>query len=86
MVSLKRNVSWNTKDTISNNWGEEIFFMFIPPIKISPEETSQKRGMRLAIVDFPDPEGPTRAVTSPCRAIKEISFSASVFVIFSLSS
>ena len=46
--------------------------MFIPPIKISPEETSQKRGMRLAIVDFPDPEGPTRAVTSPCRAIKEI--------------
>lgn len=60
--------------------------MFIPPIKISPEETSQKRGMRLAIVDFPDPEGPTRAVTSPCRAIKEISFSASVFVIFSLSS
>ena len=44
---------------------------------IRDRETSQKRGMRLAIVDFPDPEGPTRAVTSPCRAIKEISFSAS---------
>ena len=42
--------------------------------------------MRAVIQRVPDPEGPTRAVTSPCRAIKEISFSASVFVIFSLSS
>src|SRR3712207_8438499 len=77
MVSLKTKISWNTNDTISSSLGEAIFLMSTPPIRISPEETSQKRGIRLAIVDFPEPDGPTKAVISPCLAMKETFFKAS---------
>ena len=36
--------------------------------------------MRLAIVDFPEPDGPTSAVISPARAVKLIWCKASVRV------
>lgn len=38
--------------------------------------------MRLAIVDFPEPDGPTSAVISPARAVKLIWCKASVRVAF----
>lgn len=36
----------------------------------STEETSQKRGIRLAQVDLPPPEGPTRARVLPAETLK----------------
>ena len=47
------------------NFSVGISLMLTPPIRISPSVTSQKRGIRLATVDFPEPEGPTSAVISP---------------------
>ena len=36
-----------------------------PPTRTAPSVTSQKRGMSVASVDLPAPEGPTSAVTVP---------------------
>ena len=36
-----------------------------PPMRTAPAETSQKRATRLATVDFPAPDGPTRAQVVP---------------------
>ena len=41
-----------------------------PPTVTAPSPTSQKRAASLAAVDLPEPDGPTRAVTSPSRAVK----------------
>ena len=46
--------------------------MSTPPKVILPELTSQKEARSLAIVDFPEPEGPTRAVTVSGSIVKEI--------------
>ena len=40
-----------------------------------PRPISQNRAASLATVDLPLPEGPISAVTSPCWAVKETSFS-----------
>ena len=48
--------------------------MSVPFKSISPDFTSQKRVSRLAIVDFPPPEGPTRAIISFFSALNEIDF------------
>ena len=42
----------------------------IPPTVILPLFTSQNLEASLDTVVFPPPEGPTRAVTSPCFAVK----------------
>ena len=44
----------------------------IPPTKTAPASTSQNRAISLAKVDLPEPEGPTKAVTLPAFAVKEI--------------
>lgn len=71
---------------MSINFSVGISLMLTPPIRISPSATSQKRGIRLATVDFPEPEGPTSAVISPWRAVKVMSRSASVRVVSALFS
>ena len=42
-----------------------------PPMVTVPSSTSQNRAAMRRIVDLPAPEGPTRAVTLPCGALKE---------------
>ena len=42
-----------------------------PPSVIDPESGSLKRASRVARVDFPDPEGPTRAVTVPSERVSD---------------
>ena len=40
--------------------------LIINPYVIHPLSTSQRESMSLAIVLFPEPDGPTNALTSPC--------------------
>ena len=42
-----------------------------PPSVIDPESGSLNRASRVARVDFPDPEGPTRAVTVPSERVSD---------------
>src|SRR5699024_11804327 len=42
----------------------------VPPRDTFPPVTSQNRAASLQAVDFPPPEGPMSAVTSPCLAVK----------------
>ena len=51
-----------------------------------PDEASQKRAAKRAIVDFPQPECPTRAVISPCFAVKLIPLTVSSSVLFAVLS
>jgi hypothetical protein len=53
-----------------------MFFTFTPPISTAPECASQNRGMMRARVDFPDPDGPTRAQTVPEGMSRDTSASA----------
>ena len=46
----------------SINSAKGTFRMSIPLIIMLPDFTSQSRASKLAIVDFPLPEGPTKAV------------------------
>ena len=41
-----------------------------PPKRIAPSVTSQKPAISLAMVLFPDPEGPTIAVILPGTTVK----------------
>jgi len=43
----------------------------MPPSVMSPESASQKRAANFETVDFPLPDGPTKAVISPCFATKD---------------
>ena len=43
-----------------------------------PPPTSQKEAMSFAMVDFPLPEGPTRAFTVPSRKVRLMPWSTSV--------
>src|SRR5699024_10595069 len=45
-----------------------------PPRVIVPESASQKRAASFDAVDFPLPDGPTSAVTSPCFATNDTPF------------
>ena len=49
-----------------------------PPTSTAPELTSQNRGIRLAAVVLPPPEGPTKATVCPGSAVKETWDSAGV--------
>ena len=51
----------------------------VPPMETPPSPTSQWRAISRAIVDLPEPLGPTSAVNVPAGASKEISWSTSVF-------
>ena len=44
--------------------------MSTPPTLMEPSVTSHNRAARRAQVLLPEPEGPTKAVTSPSRAVK----------------
>ena len=52
-----------------------ISFIGTFPIKISPSWISQNRAASMAMVLFPAPEGPTKAVIVPGLAVKETSLS-----------
>mgnify|MGYP007134845489 CR=1 FL=1 len=69
--ALNRRLFWNTKAIWSmSTWGS-ICRTSAPPTFTMPEVTSQKRGIRLAAVVLPPPEGPTRATVRPGSTVKE---------------
>ena len=55
-----------------------IFWIFIPPMVISPDWQSQNLAIRLVTVVFPEPDEPTRAVFVPCFASKVMFFKTEV--------
>ena len=57
------------------SFSESTLEMSIPPTVMLPFSWSQKRAARRDTVVLPPPEGPTSAVTSPCFAVKDTSFS-----------
>ena len=75
-VSWYRTTSWSTAETCFRriDWG--ISFKSTSPKVTLPCSTSQSRSTRCARVDFPDPDGPTRAVTVPGSVVASISTSA----------
>ena len=50
--------------------GASAYSVYSIPATYLPHGTSQNRAASLQAVDFPPPEGPMRAVTSPCLAVK----------------
>ncbi len=60
---LNKKLSCVTKLTIFESSARGISLISIPPIRMEPSLTSQKRSISLATVDFPPPDGPTKAVT-----------------------
>lgn len=58
-------VSWKTNPTWRYNSSNSISRMSFPPMRIAPSSTSWNRASSDASVDFPDPLGPTNAVTVP---------------------
>ena len=71
-ASVCRNswLVWNTKATWSISSCGSISRTSTPPTSTRPAETSQKRGIRLAQVDLPPPEGPTSARVLPAGTLK----------------
>ena len=51
--------------------------MLLSPIVINPPDTSQKEAINFAIVDFPLPDGPTKAVIFPCGIVRSMPFKTS---------
>ena len=72
-VVLKRTTSWNTMEYLDMSVSGSTVFMSMPPSVMVPLPVSQNLVASLATVDFPLPEGPTSAVTSPCFAVNEMS-------------
>ena len=71
MEVLNSRLFWNTKAIWSMSaWGS-MSRTSTPPTSTAPEDTSQNRGIRLAAVVLPPPEGPTRATVCPGSAMKE---------------
>ena len=64
-VPLNRRSFWNTKATVSISSAVGTARTSAPPTATVPSCGSQKRGMRLASVLFPPPEGPTSATVAP---------------------
>ena len=73
-VSSKRSTSWKTIAKFLNNVSGSTLFTSTPPKVIWPESASQNRAANFEAVDLPLPDGPTKAVTSPCFAVKETPF------------
>ncbi len=72
-VVLNSTTSWNTMEYLPISVSGSTVDMSMPPRVICPLSTSQNLVASLATVDFPSPDGPTSAVTSPCLATKETS-------------
>ena len=71
MDVLNRRLFWKTKAIWSmSTWGS-ICVTSTPPTFTTPEVASQNRGIRLAAVVLPPPEGPTRATVCPGSTVKE---------------
>ena len=56
-----------------------IFLTSMPPMPTEPPSASQNEAMRRATVDFPDPEGPTRAVMACGSIASDMPWSTSSF-------
>ena len=63
IVISKRKLSWDTKEIDEDNFSRDKSFVSTFPIFIDPLSTFQNPAISFAIVDLPDPEGPTRAET-----------------------
>ena len=74
MVLLNRTTSWNTMEKLLSRVSGSIPLISVPPSVIFPLSISQNLAASFALVDFPPPEGPTRAVTCPCLAVNDTSF------------
>ncbi len=71
MEVLNSRLFWKTKATRSIRMWGSICRTSTPPTLTEPVVTSQKRGIRLAAVVLPPPDGPTSATTWPGSAVKE---------------
>ena len=72
-VLLNNVTSWNTMEYRPIRVSGAIWDTSMPPTVILPRVASQNRAARRDTVVLPPPEGPTRAVTSPWRAVKDTS-------------
>lgn len=82
MMELLNSVtSWNTMEYRDSRVSGLIFAISMPPTVIFPASGSQNRAARRDTVVLPEPEGPTNAVTSPCFAVKDRSFSTFSFLL-----
>ena len=72
-VSSKSVTSWNTTEKSESSTSGSTVLTSTPPTLTRPELASQSLAARRAQVDLPEPEGPTSAVTSPSRAVKDTS-------------
>ena len=75
MVLSNRVTSWKTMEYRLMSFSGSILEMSMPPTVMRPFWLSQNRVASRETVVLPPPEGPTRAVTSPCLAVKDTSFS-----------
>ena len=66
--------SWNTMEYRESSVSGSIRDTSMPPTVIFPLLISQNLAASRDTVVFPPPDGPTKAVTSPCFAVKETSF------------
>ncbi|SKU11145.1 Uncharacterised protein [Mycobacteroides abscessus subsp. abscessus] len=62
--------SWKTNPTLAYSSSGVSVRMSVPSMRIAPRSTSWNRANNEASVDLPEPDGPTRAVTVPCRNVK----------------
>ena len=47
-----------------------------PPMRSSPDEISSSPAIMFSVVDFPQPDGPTRMMNSPSAIVIDRSFTA----------
>ena len=71
--SYMRDAPLDMRMNRENNFSGSIFDTSIPPTVIFPDDASQNLAASLETVVFPPPDGPTRAVTSPCFAVNDTS-------------
>ena len=78
MLPLIRRLFWNTKDTVSISSRLFTLRTSTPPIRTLPLCGSKKRAIRLASVDLPPPDGPTKATVWPAPMERD-TFSSAFF-------
>src|ERR1700688_3107011 len=54
----------------------DLLFTTCPPMRSSPEVMSSRPAIMFSVVDFPQPDGPTRMMNSPSAIVTDRSFTA----------
>ena len=75
IVLSKSVTSWNTIEYARRSFSGSTCEISLPPSLMLPPSASQNLAASFDTVDFPPPDGPISAVTSPCFAVKLISLS-----------